>query len=258
MMRPVLSRKLVALFAAASLALAHAPAAAQSASDKETARALMKDGEARRAKGDHKGALQNFKAAHAIMNVPTTGLELGRSQVDLGMLVEARDTLLSVTRLPVVPGESANMVAARDEAQKLADTIEGKIPSLTIKLLGVPEGATAKVTIDGTTILAATIGVPRKHNPGKHEVVVSAGGTEKRESIELIEGEEKTVTISLSSDEPVKKDEPEPVKGTPRISHIVCNSPFSALPPCRPSTSTRLSALARSSACASGTPWLSG
>lgn len=205
MMRPVLSRKLVALFAAASLALAHAPAAAQSASDKETARALMKDGEARRAKGDHQGALQNFKAAHAIMNVPTTGLELGRTQVDLGMLVEARDTLLSVTRLPVVPGESANMAAARDEAQKLADTIEPKIPSLTIKVEGVPAGATAKVTIDGTAILAATIGVPRKHNPGKHEVVVSAGTTEKRESVELIEGEEKTVTIKLANDAPVKE-----------------------------------------------------
>src|SRR5438552_8928963 len=52
--------------------------------------------------------------------------------------------------------------------------------------------------------------------------------------------------------------EPEPVKGTPRISHIACNSPFSALPPCRPSTSTRLSALARSSACANATPRLSG
>ena len=46
--------------------------------------------------------------------------------------------------------------------------------------------------------------------------------------------------------------EPEPVKGMPRISHIACNSPFSARPPCRPSTSTRSSALAWSSACSSG------
>src|SRR5262245_59975525 len=52
--------------------------------------------------------------------------------------------------------------------------------------------------------------------------------------------------------------EPEPVKGTPRTSHMACSSPFSALPPCRPSTSTRLSALARSSACAKGMPRLSG
>ena len=33
--------------------------------------------------------------------------------------------------------------------------------------------------------------------------------------------------------------EPDPVNGTPRISHIACSSPFSARPPCRPSTSTR-------------------
>ena len=45
--------------------------------------------------------------------------------------------------------------------------------------------------------------------------------------------------------------EPEPVKAMPRISHIACSSPFSARPPCRPSTSTRSSALALSSACSS-------
>ncbi len=47
-------------------------------------------------------------------------------------------------------------------------------------------------------------------------------------------------------------------EGTPRASHITCNSPFSARPPCRPSTSTRSSALAWSSACPSGMPRCAG
>jgi hypothetical protein len=194
------------MICAISLAIAPLPAAAQSASDKETARALMKDGETRRAKGDHQGALQSFRAAHAIMNVPTTGLELGRTQIELGLLVEARDTLLSVTRMPVQVGESPNMAAARDEAQKLADETEPRIPSLTVKVVGLAEGVTPKVTIDGTAILAATIGVPRKHNPGTHEVVVVAGATEKRASVTLAEGDEKTITLDVGeeSEEPAE------------------------------------------------------
>ncbi len=206
----MLLRRLLSALCALSLAVAPAPAAAQSASDKETARALMKDGEARRAKGDHSGALQSFRAAHAIMNVPTTGLELGRTQAELGLLVEARDTLLAVTRLPVVPGESSNMPAARDEAQKLADEIEPKIPALTVKLAGVAAGATPRVTIDGVAIVDATIGVPRRHNPGTHEIVVVAGAVEKRASVELAEGDDKTVTLNLGGEAPASEADTSP------------------------------------------------
>lgn len=214
----------MATLCALSLAVAHAPAAAQSASDKETARALMKDGESRRAKGDLKGALQSFRAAHAIMNLPTTGLELGRTQAELGLLVEARDTLLAVTRMPVLSGESSSMPAARDEAQKLADEIEPKIPSLTVKLEGVAPGATPRVTIDGVAINEATIGVPRKHNPGAHEVVAVAGAVEKRASVELAEGDDKTVTLDLGSEpasaDPDASGDPAPAE-TKRTSPLV-------------------------------------
>jgi hypothetical protein len=205
--RPI-ARTLVAALSAITLVLSSVPAvAAPSASDKETARALMKDGETKREKGDHKSALQSFHAAHAIMNVPTTGLELGRSQMDLGLLVEARDTLLGVTRLPVLPGESANMPAAREEAQALADEIEPRIPTLTINLVGVPPGTTAKVSVDDHPILAATIGVPRKHNPGEHVIAVVAGSIEKKQAVVLAEGDTKELTIDLHAPE-LDRDEP--------------------------------------------------
>lgn len=183
-----------------------------SASDKETARALMKDGEAKREKGDLQGALQAYKAAHAIMGVPTTGLELGRVQADLGLLVEARDTLLGVTRIPVRPGESPAFAAARSEAQKLADELEPKIPSLTIALENVPEGAKPQVTVDGHPILEATIGVPRKHNPGKHVVAVTTAGGEKKTEVELAEGESRELTIDLSDVGTAKPVETKPVE----------------------------------------------
>lgn len=217
----MLRSRLIATVCAASLALTSVSFAEPSASDKETARALMKDGEAKRAKGDLKGALQSFKGAHAIMNVPTTGLELGRTQNDLGMLVEARDTLLAVTRMPVVAGESENMADARDEAQKLADSIEPRIPSLTVKVEGTKAGVEAKVTIDGVAIQSATVGLPRKHNPGKHEVVVVAGALEKKAVVELNEGDDRTVAVNLGVEEPPTKAPGEPEKPTRSTSPLV-------------------------------------
>jgi hypothetical protein len=163
------------------------------------------------------------------MNVPTTGLELGRTQMDLGLLVEARDTLFSVTRLPVVPGESANMPAARDEAQKLADEIEPKIPSLTIKLSGVPEGATPKVTVDGNAILAATLGVARKLNPGAHEVVAVVGTIERKQKVTLAEGQNKELTIEIAEpapSEPPHNDEPPSDEPPPAAPELKKTSPL--------------------------------
>lgn len=136
------------------------------------------------------------------------------------MLVEARDTLLSVARLPVTPGESANMALARDEAQKLADVIEPRIPSIKIVLENVPAGAQPKVTIDGVSILPATIGVPRKHNPGAHEVVVTIGSGEKKTEVDLPEGETKEVTIDVADvgkKEPPKQETPDPHDTPPPI-----------------------------------------
>ncbi|MGZ3421690.1 MAG: hypothetical protein ACXVEF_38065 [Polyangiales bacterium] len=214
-------RALAILLAISHLGGAAVAFADPTASDKETARALMKEGDVKREKGDFKGAYENFKAAHAIMGVPTTGYLLGRSQVDLGMLVEARDTLLAVTRMPPQPGENETYALARAESQKLADEIEPKIPSIKVTLSGVPEGATPSVTIDGQSINAATIGVARKHNPGAHAIVVTVAGTTKKETVELKEGETREITIDVAAHEapppPTEHESPKPE--TPEETH---------------------------------------
>lgn len=212
----------VAFTAVVACPARQATAGEPSPSDKETARALFKEGEQKRKAGDLKGALEAFRAAHAIMNVPTTGLELGKTQAQLGQIVEARDTLLSVVRIPVVAGEPDKYPQAREEAKKLADQLEPKLASLKIVLTHAPSGVTPKVTIDGVEIHSATIGVVRKHNPGKHDVVVVVGKVEKSESVELTEGETKEITFDLAPAEgPEKPPEdphdkpPEPVVPAP-------------------------------------------
>jgi hypothetical protein len=168
------------------------------AADKETARGLMAEGRDKREKGDHKGALEAFRAAHKIMNVPTTGLELGREQIELGMLIEARDTLLAVARTPAKPGEAEAFGKARDEAEKLAESIAPRLASAKINAKGLPDGAEAEITIDGVAV-SGVLGVARKMNPGDHTIVVRAKGLEKSTDFKLTEGETKEIEVDFTT-----------------------------------------------------------
>ena len=204
--RATWSRRWIAVATALSLSLPVAVApitafAEPSAADKETARSLMSDGREKRDKGDHAGALKSFLAAHAIMRVPTTGLEVGREQETLGQLVEAHDTFLSIVRMPVEPGEPKPFAAARKEAGQRAEAIADRIPSLNIVITGAPAGAQVVVLVDGETIPSAALDVPRKVDPGSHSVVVKVSGAERTSSVEVAERETKEVDVAFSSED---------------------------------------------------------
>jgi len=174
--------------------------------EKETARALMADGREKRAAGDHKGALQAFQAAHAIMGVPTTGLEVGRSQAAVGLLVEARDTLLAVSRIPVKAGEPAAFAAARKQAIDLADEIAERIPAIRINLQGALPDHPPTVSIDGAVVAPASLLVAVKVNPGVHTVVARVDAAEAKITVTLQEGEEKPIALVVPK--PTTKPEP--------------------------------------------------
>lgn len=169
-----------------------------SAADKETARSLMTQGEAQRSKNDLKGALQSFQGADAIMKVPSTGLEVARTHLALGNLLEAREAALGVTRLAVQPGEPAPFTDARAKALALSDDLESRIPSIQINLKNVPEGSTPTVTVDGATLPAAALELPRKLNPGHHVIAAHAGTSDGRTEIDIRERESKAVALELA------------------------------------------------------------
>jgi hypothetical protein len=190
------SRRLALATGLLALTLSAAPAAlAQTASDRETARSLMDEAFARREKGDHRGALERFEAADALMHVPTTGLEAARERILLGMLLEARELLTAVVRYPTKPGEPAPFGEARMQAQKLDDELGARIPQLRIVLRG--DAGPATVTVDGADVPAATLIAPRRVNPGLHTVVARAGGRERREQVTVRERETKEVLLDL-------------------------------------------------------------
>jgi hypothetical protein len=189
---------------AALISLSPALAGAQpSPAQKETARALVEAGRTKRTSGDLRGALADFKAAHAIMSVPTTGLEVGRAEEQLGMLVEARDTLLEVARLPADRRDPAAFERAREQAKSMAEAIAKRIPSVRLVITGVPPGATPEVALDGVDLKTETLGAPLKMNPGKHRIIGSVGGSARVIDVELDEGADREIQLDLGAATPV-------------------------------------------------------
>jgi hypothetical protein len=180
-----------------------ARAQAVSASDRDTARSLMQEGDVLRDKRDLKGALERYQAADAIMHVTTTGLAVAKAQADLGLLVEAHDTLSDVMRVPAKPNEPAAFAEARGAAQTLYDELEGRIPSVRVVLdtpasqtsQGTPQAAS--VTVDGAVIPPAALIAYRRVNPGHHVIVAKVGPVERRQDVTLAEREKREVRIDL-------------------------------------------------------------
>jgi hypothetical protein len=199
----------------AAIALPSLAFADPSAADKETARSLMAKGRDQIDKGDPEAALQSFKAADALMHVPTTTFAVAKMQAQLGMLVEARDTALQIARMPSGTNEPAPFVEARAKAQALSEDLETRIPAITIELKHVPVGATATVTVDGAAVPAAALGAPRKLNPGHHVVTARAASAEGKTELDVREHDTKVIEVDLLAATNADASEPSVGSGPP-------------------------------------------
>jgi hypothetical protein len=213
----------------ASLTATTAAYADPTSADRETARTLMQQGRELTAKGDLKAALKRFKGADDIMHVPTTALEVARTLVALGQLVEARDFIAAIRQNAPRASEPQPFKDARAKADALDASLNGRIPSLVVTVKGTPEGEQATVSVDGTPIPAGVLGLPRAVDPGHHVVTAkiaskTAQGDGKQE-VDVREGEQKPVEVTLTvttTPEPTETPgpaAPPPEAPTPVTSH---------------------------------------
>lgn len=169
-----------------------------SAAAKDSARTLLLDCRDKFGKKDFEGALKSCKGAHSIMGVPTTGLDLAKVQQAMGLLVEARETALEVVRFD----NSANNPAfaqAQTDANKIAQDLEKRIPSLTLNVSGLPSDTTVRVVVDADEVPAAAMSLPYRVNPGDHTVVASAQDfKDNKQTISVSEGQTLTVDLAMS------------------------------------------------------------
>ena len=205
---------------------------APSAADLQSARAAFRQGMELRAAGKTAEALRPLRTAHDLAHTPITALELGRTLVTLGRVVEGTEVLLEVQRLPKAYDESARAAAARVEAEKLATESAARVATLRVVLEGA--SADAQVQIDGEAVKLVALSVGRKLDPGPHTVVAAnpraPGATAK---VDLKPGETQDTTLRL-----------EP---TPKAPPVVVVPPPPAVvvpPPPPPSTTWRTVAIA--------------
>jgi len=176
---------------------AHAQGKQPSAAAKQTARQLLVDCRAKLAANKLADALKDCQGAHAIMGVPSTGLDLARVHEAMGHLIEAREVALEVTRFDNTAGNAA-FATAMTEAEAIAQSLEPKIPSLVINVSGPPSGTEFTVKVDAEVIPAAAVSLPYKVNPGEHTVVVSAPGFGQRaQKVQVTAGQTRAVDVSL-------------------------------------------------------------
>jgi hypothetical protein len=199
------SKRCLPLVVVAALTLAsaaNAQTSEPSAADLESARELYRQGKDLRQKGDLRGALERFKAAHGYGQTPVTGLELGKAHLQLGELVEAREVLLSIARLKVASDETEKSAAARTEAAELADQIRTRIPTINVKVSGVKPDATVTVSVDGANAPVVSLSATRRVNPGDHAIVVHAADREEKRSLALAESESKDIDVAFTDASP--------------------------------------------------------
>jgi hypothetical protein len=173
-------------------------AVAQTPSERVTARQLMDDGDRYAEQKKFAEALRVYAAAHAIMHVPTTGLELARTLAAVGRLVEGRDAAFEVTRMPVEPNEPKPFKEARREAAELDAELDKRIPTLRIALSGGADPAVVHVTIDEEELAADALTLPRRVDPGKRRVRVRAAGFAPVDrSVDVPEGSTTVMRVEL-------------------------------------------------------------
>ena len=147
-------------------------------------------------------ALDLFQRAQSLVHSPVHLSYIGRCQVKLGMLVEARETFLKLKREQVDDDTHEAVKRAVAEAATLVEQVEPRLPYLAIKVSGAEPGEAVSVTVDGKPIAPALVGIATPANPGEHIVRATAAGKDSGEvKVTLAEGQRQELVVTLLATE---------------------------------------------------------
>lgn len=183
-----------------SALLIPSPLFAQTANERTAARSAAESGVQAFAEGDYPRALDLLRKAESVVHAPTHLLYIARSLVELGKLVEARESYLVLTNETLENSSEAFLAAQESAAAELA-ALEPRIPSATISVDGA-NGPDLKVAIDGEALMAIFLGVSTPINPGHHVVEASAPGMRSAHvEIDIRERRSEFITLVLRANE---------------------------------------------------------
>lgn len=143
-------------------------------------------------------AVDLLRRADQLDPTPQRKLDLARSLVELGKLVEASSLLNNVVN------DGAASRGYKEAAKKQLAQVEPRIPWLSVHVVGPTTGV--HVEVDGKE---AQADVEAPVDPGAHSVGADADGYESGDTrVNVKEGEHKQVTITLTA--VTKAEEPKP------------------------------------------------
>lgn len=177
-----------------------------SAQDRTTARQLAIEGYDALQARDYALAADRFKRADALVHAPTLLVDLARSYVGLGRLVEAYEVFQQVLREGVAPDAARSWQKALEAAEREAAALEPRLAWLTIRVAGAEE---PHVELDGQALSEASLGTKRAVDPGRRNVLARAEGFLPVErTLELGEGQSDEVELVLEPDPNYKPPPP--------------------------------------------------
>ncbi|HEY3666954.1 MAG TPA: hypothetical protein VGL19_13165 [Polyangiaceae bacterium] len=184
------------------------------AEDRATARSLAGEGYQALQTKDYSTAVDRFSRADALVHAPTLMIDWARSLVGLGKLVEAQERYEQIIREGVDAKAPKSWQKALSDATAEVAELKPRLAWVTITVNGSND---ARVTIDGTAVPPAAIGVRRAVNPGARMVRVSAPGfLPQKMALELTEGGEGSADFNLEPDpDAASKPPPPPPEAAP-------------------------------------------
>ena len=198
--------------------------------DRASARTLMAEGRKLREQQELTKALERFQAADRLLHFPTTGLELGRAEAEMGMIREARNDLRRVADSTPRDGEPLPFQKAREEARKLADELAKRPPTLRVIVTGVGPETPVTITIDGQPLKTELADHPVTLSPGQHVVTGAVSWGQTSETVNLVEGAAVDLRLAIASP---------PTVAVPVPVELATPHPLDAPPPLPPPTVTR-------------------
>lgn len=171
---------------------------AQTDLERATARDAANNGRAAFDAGKYEKAIDYLSRAEQLVHSPTHLLFMARAQAKLGRLVAAHETYLKITRETLAPNAPKAFVSAQDAAEQEQETLDARLPSVTVQLQGATTAPDTTVQMDGTLLPAAMIGIPLPADPGEH--VFKATGpwiASDPVTVRLSEAAKQTVTLKL-------------------------------------------------------------
>jgi hypothetical protein len=174
-------------------------ASASAQQDVSQAQALFTEGRTAMEKGDYTTACAKFTASLALVQRASTMLNLAQCEQHEGKLVAASKHWKE--GIALLPPDDERVAVSKERAAALAP----RLPHLTVKLAGPPPDG-ARIEVDGASVPAPELAAGVPIDPGRHTVVLRVpGAADQRSSVDVVEGEAKTVTLAPEAAPPTPK-----------------------------------------------------